>query len=225
MEEGCFWLDINIRLSLGQDSFHVCVHVAAIMLNANPHCWQQNTDSKPFWTNCHHKLYKNVMSLSHGHTHTCLLNLTRFGIFLFLKMTGLNYCLVVSKWRPLSAADAWMCVCVCVLVKEQASCAMICDLTVKLGAFRHKRHKLSIHGRGREEEKQEVEEAVAMETLIPDMLRWHFVLTAAHAPEGATYTNTNKTMWLIFHVWLADSRQTYRRNSVEINNRMGGGGA
>lgn len=58
----------------------------------------------------------------------------------------------------------------------------------------------------REEEEEEAEEAVAMETLIPYMLRWRFVLPAAHAPEGATYTNTNRTMWLILHVCLADSR-------------------
>lgn len=86
---------------------------------------------------------------------------------------------------------------------------------MNLGAFKHKRHKLPINGR-REEEDQEAEEAVAMETLIPDMLRWRFVLTAAYAPEGATYTNTNRTMWLIFYICLADSRQTYRHNAVEI---------
>lgn len=75
--------------------------------------------------------------------------------------------------------------------------------------------------REREEAIQEAEEAVAMETLIPDMLRWCFVLTATHAPEGVTYTNTNRTMWFIFHVCLADSRQTYRQDAVAINNRTG----
>lgn len=123
------------------------------------------------------------------------------------------------------------CECVCVSVCfDQRTSFLYNDLRsdgelerkVKLDAFKHKRHKLPIDGRGREEEEQEAEEAVAMETLIPDMLRWCFVLAAAHAPEGATYTN--KTMWLIFHVWLADSRQTYRRNSGEINNRAGARG-
>lgn len=34
-----------------------------------------------------------------------------------------------------------------------------------------------------ESEEKEQEEAVTMETLIPDMLRWCFVLPAAHATE------------------------------------------
>lgn len=35
-----------------------------------------------------------------------------------------------------------------------------------------------------ESEEKEREEAVAMETLIPDMLRWRFVLPAAHTIES-----------------------------------------
>lgn len=70
----------------------------------------------------------------------------------------------------------------------------------------------------REEKEREVEEAVAMETLIPDMLKWRFVLPAA---QRETYTNTNRTMWLILDICLADSRQTYRYNAVAIKKREG----
>lgn len=67
-----------------------------------------------------------------------------------------------------------------------------------------------------EREEKEQEEAVAMVMLISDMLRWRFVLPAAHTTEREkeSYTNTNRTMWLIFDVCLADSRQTYRLNAL-----------
>lgn len=59
-----------------------------------------------------------------------------------------------------------------------------------------------------------------METLIPDMLRWRFVLPVA---QRETYTNKSRTMWLILDVCLADSRQTYRYNAVAIKKTEGEG--
>lgn len=55
-------------------------------------------------------------------------------------------------------------------------------------------------------ESKEQEEAVAMETLIPDMLRWCFVLPAAHATERERDVDKHKqdnvvNLWRM-HGWL-----------------------